>query len=164
MNTKILTVMEKMISLYRGDAKRIQHFTKVFTYASYIGRKEGLDENTVEILELAALTHDIGIHECERKYGSCPGNLQEKEGPNIAEPLLREAGIPEEMRSRICFLISRHHTYTNVTGLDWRILLEADFIVNGLEDNLPESALLNGFNNIFRTKTGKALCADMFGL
>ena len=34
----------KMISYYEGDPKRIQHLTKVHSYARLIGRGEQLDE------------------------------------------------------------------------------------------------------------------------
>lgn len=67
-----------MIELYHGDAKRIQHFCKVHSYAKLIAEMENVDAKTLFILETAALTHDIGIHLCEEKYGNCNGKLQEK--------------------------------------------------------------------------------------
>ena len=54
-----------MIELYHGDAKRIQHFCKVHSYAKLIAEMENVDAKTLFILETAALTHDIGIHLCE---------------------------------------------------------------------------------------------------
>lgn len=69
----------EMIRLYSGDAKRIQHFCKVHCYAKLIAEMEQVDKDTLFILEAAALTHDIGIHVCEEKYGNCSGKLQEKE-------------------------------------------------------------------------------------
>ena len=60
-----------------GDVKRIQHFCKVHSYAKLIAETEGVDPKTLFILEAAALTHDIGIHICEQKYGNCNGKLQE---------------------------------------------------------------------------------------
>lgn len=33
-----------MIDLYRGDAKRIQHFCKVHSYAKFIAETEKVDE------------------------------------------------------------------------------------------------------------------------
>ena len=53
-----------MIEYYRGDAKRIQHFIKVYNFASLLGRQEQLDEETLFILETAAIVHDIGIRIC----------------------------------------------------------------------------------------------------
>lgn len=58
-----------------------------------------MDAKTLFILETAALTHDIGIHLCEEKYGNCNGKLQEKEGPAIAAKLLAELGFPEKFPS-----------------------------------------------------------------
>lgn len=67
-----------MIELYKGDAKRIQHFCKVHSYAKLIAQMENVDDKCLFIIETAALTHDIGIHTCEEKYGECGGKLQEK--------------------------------------------------------------------------------------
>ena len=64
-----------MIELYRGDAKRIQHFCKVHSYAKLIAETENVDKKCLFIIEAAALTHDIGIHFCEEKYGNCNGKL-----------------------------------------------------------------------------------------
>ena len=50
-----------MIELYRGDAKRIQHFCKVHSYAKLIAETENVDKECLFIIEAAALTHDIGI-------------------------------------------------------------------------------------------------------
>ena len=60
-----------MIAYYDGDPKRIQHFTKVHSYARLIGIGEELDDASLFILEAAAYTHDIGIRVAEEKYGRC---------------------------------------------------------------------------------------------
>lgn len=77
-----------MIRFDKGDAKRIQHFTKVHSYARLIGRKENLDEDSLFTLETAAYVHDIGIPVAEKKYGYQNGKLQEQEGPAAAQELL----------------------------------------------------------------------------
>ena len=154
----------KMIEYDKGDPKRIQHFTKVFSYAKLIGENEGLDNDTLFILKTAALTHDIGIHVCEEKYGSCAGNLQEKEGPKIAEKMLNKLGFTNEVIDRVKYLIGHHHTYTNIDGIDYQILVEADFIVNLYEDGTNKKAMENAYNNIFKTNTGKQILKDMFNL
>ena len=69
-------VTTAMIDYYQGDSKRIQHFLKVHAYAKLIGEQEGLDKET---LEVAALTHDIGIKGSEQKYNSSAGKYQEIE-------------------------------------------------------------------------------------
>ena len=94
-----------MIELYRGDAKRIQHFCKVHSYAKLIAETENVDKECLFIIEAAALTHDIGIHSCEEKYGNCNGKLQEKEGPAIAEKMLKELGFDQDVSDRVQYLI-----------------------------------------------------------
>ena len=47
-------VFLKMVEMYEGQPERIQHFTKVHSYAAYIGRQEKLDEKTMFILETAS--------------------------------------------------------------------------------------------------------------
>lgn len=153
-----------MIELYRSDARRIQHFCKVHSYAKLIAETEGVDEKTAFILEAAALTHDIGIHLCEEKYGNCNGRLQEKEGPAIADKLLRELGFEDEVCERVEYLIAHHHTYDEIDGIDYQILVEADFLVNILEDGLSEEAALNAYINVFKTACGKKICREMFDL
>ncbi len=153
-----------MIKLYRGDAKRIQHFCKVHSYAKLIAETENMDKKDLFILEAVALTHDIGIHVCEEKYGNCNGKLQEKEGPAIAKKLLQELGFAGDISERVQYLIAHHHTYDKIDGMDYQILVEADFLVNIMEDNLSKEAASHAYHTIFKTECGKQICRDMFGL
>lgn len=155
---------QKMVAFYRGDPARIQHFVKVHSFAAYIGRQEGLSGAQQAVLEAAALVHDIGIRPAEEKYGSCAGPLQEKEGPPLADKLLTQAGYSREAIDRICYLVSRHHTYTGVDGPDYRILLEADFLVNCFEEKMSREAAMSALRKVFRTETGKTLMKTMFDL
>lgn len=43
-----------MIELYKGDAKRIQHFCKVHSYAKLIAETENVDEKCLFIIEAVA--------------------------------------------------------------------------------------------------------------
>ena len=139
----------KMIAYYAGDPKRIQHFTKVHSFARLI-------------LEAAAYTHDIGIKPAEEKYGSCDGKLQEQEGPIVAQKMLSELGFENYIIDRICYLIGHHHTYDNVEGLDYQVLIEADFLVNLYEDDINRGGIESAYKNIFRTDTGKRIFEAMF--
>ena len=152
------------IAYDKGDAKRIQHFIKVHSFAELIGRMEGLDSRTLEILRTAAVLHDIGIHAAEEKYGNCSGKYQEIEGPAPAREILSCLTTDEELIDRVCFLIAHHHTYSGVNGSDWQILLEADFIVNAYEDALKADAIRHFRNNIFKTKSGLSLLNKIFAL
>lgn len=101
---------------------------------------------------------------CEEKYGDCNGKLQEKEGPEIAKKLLKKLGFAEDVSERVQYLIAHHHTYDNIDGMDYQILVEADFLVNIMEDNLSKEAALSAYNRIFKTACGKKICLEMFGL
>ncbi len=152
-----------MIAYYDGDPKRIQHFTKVHSYARLIGIGEELDDVSLFILEAAAYTHDIGIRVAEEKYGRCDGKLQEQEGPIIAQKMLSQLGFENYIVERICFLIGHHHTYDNIDGLDYQILVEADFLVNLYEDDAGNRAIDKAYKRIFKTETGKKIFRLMFG-
>lgn len=152
-----------MIVYSAGDPKRIQHFIKVHSFAKLIGEEEGLAAEDLFILEAAAVVHDIGIKPAEAKYGSCNGKLQEQEGPAPAKAMLESLGFQEEVVERVCYLVAHHHTYKNVRGMDYRILLEADFLVNLYEDQAPQSAVQSALEQVFRTVSGRQLCETMFG-
>ena len=152
-----------MIAYYDGDPKRIQHFTKVHSYARLIGIGEELDDASLFILEAAAYTHDIGIRVAEEKYGRWDGKLQEQEGPIIAQKMLSQLGFENYIVERICFLIGHHHTYDNIDGLDYQILVEADFLVNLYEDDAGNRAIDKAYKRIFKTETGKKIFRLMFG-
>lgn len=157
-------VIHEMILFDRGDARRIQHFLKVYQFAALIGKLEGLSQEQQEILEIAAILHDIGIIPSEKKYGISNGKLQEQEGPAYARELLnRIGGYGQEFIDRVCFLIAHHHTYEGIDGLDWQILLEADFLVNSFEKNMTEETIKKFRASVFRTKSGIALLNNQYG-
>lgn len=154
----------KMMTYYSGDAKRIQHFTKVHSFAKLIGEMEQLDQETLTLIEVTALVHDIGIKEAEAQFGSSNGKLQEQLGPDLAKKLLKELGYNEEKIERVCYVVGHHHTYTDIQGIDYQILVEADFLVNFYEDQLGKEAIKKAYNNIFKTLSGKKLCEIMYGI
>ena len=94
-------------------------------------------------LDVASVVHDIGIKPAEERYGKghCGGKLQEQLGPEPARKMLTELDFDEDIIDRVCFLIAHHHTYEGAQGLDWQILLEADFLVNAFEDSLSKESI-----------------------
>ena len=161
---KTADVLLEMIRYNAGDARRVNHLIKVYGFAKVIGEREGLDARTQEILEIAALTHDIGIRNSERKYGSCSGEHQQVEGPPEARTLLEALQADEALVERVCWLIAHHHTYSNIRGLDYQILVEADFLVNAYEDEMDEDTIKTVRERIFRTKTGIELLDTLYSL
>lgn len=159
---KIGEVISAMISYNSGDVRRINHFLKVYSFAKTIGQMKNLDEETQNILEIAAVTHDIGIKRSEEKYNSSAGNYQQIEGPPEAKILLSGLNIEDAIIERVCFLIAHHHTYHNITGIDYQILVEADFLVNAYEDHMDYVAIEKVKNKLFQTETGKTLLERMY--
>lgn len=162
MKTKISKVIQKAIEYDKGDPRRINHFLKVYSFAKTIGECEGLDERTQNILEISAVLHDIGIHEGERKHSSSSGEFQQLEGPPIAKEILNELEVEDDVIERVCFLIAHHHTYNMVDGVDYQILIEADFLVNIYEDEMKEPQIKSICEKIFKTPTGKEFLQNLF--
>lgn len=153
----------EMINYFAGDAKRIQHLVKVHSFAKLIGELEHVEEKTMRILEAAAYVHDNGIKPAEKKYGSCGGKLQEQEGPAAAKEILERLGFDAQLIERVCYLVGHHHTYDNIDGIDYRILVEADLLVNIYEDDLSRDVADSVCETVFRTRSGKRICKTMFG-
>lgn len=154
-------LMQKMIRFNQNDPQRIDHLIKVHSFAQMIGRMEQLYGHSQFLTECAALVHDIGIRPAEEKYGMSNGRLQEQEGPFYARKMLGELGFEEADINRICYLVGHHHTYVDIDGIDYQILVEADFLVNFYEDNLGkniiETTLQKTFSNRVRKNTVQTL-------
>lgn len=163
MNLQHAKLLEAMTHYDRHETARIQHFYKVHDLAATIGALEGLDEETQFILETAAIVHDIGIKPSKEKYGSGAGKYQELEGPGEAETMLRRlGGYSEEEIERVKYLVGHHHTYDNIDGIDYQILVEADFLINLHESSVKYGAIMSAEKNIFKTQSGICLLKDMF--
>lgn len=151
-----------MAEYEKGVPHRIAHFTKVHAYAALIGRQEGLPGQLQLVTEAAALVHDIGIRPSLEKYQSSAGKYQQIEGPAPAMEMLTKLGFPPRVVERVCWLVAHHHTYRQADGLDHRILLEADFLVNALEEEMTPQAIQAGREKVFATKTGRTLLDAMY--
>jgi hypothetical protein len=153
-----------MISYFGNDVKRVNHSLKVFGYSEAILSGENVDDNVKLLLRIASILHDIGIKEAERKYNSAIGKYQEIEGPYVAKKILSKFNIVGYELERILFLIGNHHSYGKIDGLDFQILVEADFLVNIFEDNLNRETIKKIRKNYFKTKTGILLIDKVFSL
>jgi HD superfamily phosphodiesterase len=155
-------LVKAMIEYNKGDVLRINHLLKVYAFAKAIGEMENLDAETQKILEIAAITHDIGIRNSERNYKKSTGAYQQIEGPPEARILLNDLGISSSIIERVCYLIAHHHTYLEHGDIDYQILIEADFLVNAHEDNMTREAILSVEKKVFKTKTGKEFLHNLF--
>ena len=83
-------LIKAMVEYDKGDVPRIQHFMKVHDFAVTIAQLENVEEETLFILETAAILHDIGIHVSERKYGNSyhsRGEAERSQGRGSMEKL-----------------------------------------------------------------------------
>lgn len=151
-----------MIKYNSPDVRRINHAIKVYFFAVNIAEEEACDIDTFNTIVYAAILHDIGIHEAEKKYGSSAGKFQEIEGPSVAKDLIKDIELKEEIKNRIFYLIGNHHTYDKIDGIDFQILVEADFIVNIYEDEISRESIKSIKNKIFKTKKGIELLDTLY--
>jgi hypothetical protein len=141
-------VIDAMVECHAGDAKRINHFLKVYGFAPAICAMESSWEDLTEVIEIAAITHDIGIKNSEKKYISAAGSHLQIEGPPEAKILLERLCIKPAVIDRVCQLIAQHHTYDDIQEIDYhQILIEADFLVNAFEDALTVQAINSPMEN-----------------
>ena len=152
----------RMIEYSKGNKHDIAHFMKVWGYAHTIGMMEQLDEHTQQILEAAAVVHDIACPYCREKFGNASGKLQEENSEPLLREFFKDTGIDSGDLERIIWLVSHHHTYTGVDGQDYRILLEADYLVNADEGKQSIEAVRNFRERVFRTTAGTGLLDSIY--
>jgi HD superfamily phosphodiesterase len=153
-----LKEMEKYFGI---DNKRINHAKRVTEFAQQILMTES---GNPEVVIPAAIFHDIGIHEAERKFGSTSGSYQEKEGPPIARKILEKYQIDQQTIEEICSIIEHHHSPGKINTLNFKILYDADWLVNlpdehGIRD---KERLRKIISKVFLTKTGKELAERIY--
>jgi len=142
------------------DQKRITHALLVLEKAQKILRREG---GNPRVVLTAALLHDIGIKEAERKHGSDAGKYQEIEGPPIAERIMRELGLDADTIEHVSRIVGSHHSAGDIDTLEFRILWDADWLVN-LREEFPGAGrgeLEKKITRIFKTETGKEMALDL---
>ena len=156
---QLITAMKEV---FGDDARRINHALAVLNHARQIMKEEQNVDSGVVVA--AAVLHDIGIHEAEKKYGSSAGAYQEKEGPPIAEPIMKKIGMGEERVEHVKKIIANHHSARDIDTREFRILWDSDWLVN-IPDEYPDmdkATLTRKIEKIFKTEAGKRMAYEMF--
>jgi HD superfamily phosphodiesterase len=154
MDKIIAEIVAEMMHRNQGDIRRIEHSLKVFSYAQTMGRLEELSEEHQQILEVTAILHDIGIHVAEANNNTSTAKLQELLGPPVAREIMEKLELPFSISERVCFIISKHHTFTAIDDIVFQLLVEADFLVNSVEDKMNKKEINTFAGKIFKTKSG----------
>jgi len=155
-------ILEKMIQYFGNDIPRINHALKVYGFAHSIADTQKLSESEVFIVDVAAIFHDIGIVQAEKIHKSTAGKYQEIEGPGVARQLLSDVEITPHVLDRICFIIGNHHSYDAINGIDFQIIVEADFLVNMFEETCSQEAIETIRTKYFKTSAGIRLLDTMY--
>ncbi len=147
---------------FGDDRKRIHHALLVFDQALKILQKENGDPR---VITAAALLHNIGIKEAERKYGSSEAHYQEVEGPPIAQRIMDELGFDKTTIQHVCDIISSHHSGDIIDTPEFRIIRDADkiayiLLLSGVSD---KSELYDFIKDNFKTDTGKKIAQKLLG-
>jgi len=120
-------VRQAMEDHFGEDSRRIAHALQVTAYAEELLTFIDADPS---VTLAAAYLHDIGIPAAERKFGSCAGPYQEQEGPPVARALLAGLGAPAPLIETVCAMVGKHHTPGGIDSPEFRILWDADALVN----------------------------------
>lgn len=162
---KSLLLKEKLLvelkEYFGSDLKRINHAKRVLGYAEELLRREGGDW---QIVVPSAILHDVGIKVAEEKYGLSAGNLQEHEGPPVARKILLKLGFKKIQIAEICQIIAHHHSPGKVDTLNFKILYDADWLVNLKDevDTSDEDKVKAIIEKIFLTKAGKDISKKIY--
>ena len=160
-----IKLIAEMKKVFDGDLKRSSHALKVLQQAENILEREQADPIVVVA---AAILHDIGIAEAERKYNSASPKYQEQEGPPVARAILEgldiNPGPTAEQIDHVCRIVGSHHSARDIDTPEFRIIWDADWIVNIPEEKKGKSkAELEAFiKKFFRTDAGRELALDHY--
>ena len=157
-------INQAMQTYFQGDTPLINHALKVLEYSERLIEVYE-DSCNREVITYAALLHDIGIPEAQRKYDNGSGKYQQIEGPPIARDILELHNIQESIIAEVCQIIAHHHTPGIIDTVNFHILYDADWLVNlpnvhGL-DHSPDK-LMQLIEETYLTALGKDLARAQF--
>ena len=153
-----------MIEYSNGNIHDIDHFIKVWAYAKNIAELENIDSEIQYVLEIAAITHDIACSLCREKYVNTNGKYQEIEEEYLVREFLTEFNLSSKQIEKVAFLVAHHHSFNNIQGIDYQILIEADYIVNAEESNYSRENIKNFSKKFFKTNTGIMLLKSIYNI
>lgn len=157
-------VIAAMKEVFAEVSWGVEHTLKVLDNAEQIMQGENISGAEKELTVLAAILHDIGAAEAQRKHGSMEAQYQEQEGPGIARAILGKAGYDHAVIQRVCYIVGNHHTQAKIDGRDFQILWEADLLENlahrEIRSNIAELEKCIADN--FRTAAGRQIAWQRF--
>ncbi len=154
-------IIKKMITYFDFNNDHINHAYRVLDYAEEISE---IEKGEPDIVFISAILHDIGIPNCQKKYKSSDGKLQEIEGPPVAREILESLDINEEKIKEVIEIIGCHHSPGQVESINFKILWDADCLVNlpDIYDVKDKSKLTEIINKTFMTTSGLEKAREIY--
>jgi HD superfamily phosphodiesterase len=152
------SILRAMKETFGQDQRRIHHALAVLGHAEEVLAEEGGDPLVVRA---AAILHDIGIQEAERKHGSAAPKYQELEGPPIARRILERLGVDAGRIEHIVRIVGSHHSAGDLDTDEFRIVWDADRLANWAEECPADgpAAARRYVEKAFRTEAGRRLAS-----
>ena len=114
-----------------GHCRRTQHILKVYALAKLFGEQEKISVEDQQILQAAAILHDVAIKYCKEHYnGDASQNNQKQAVSILVTRFLESANYLPSYVPKIIELVNCHHDYDKPQNKLLQLLMEADLIVN----------------------------------
>ena len=104
--------------------------------------------------------HDITHLSCVWTYAKTIGEL---EGLDVRE-FLADTGMKTAQIDRVACLVGHHHSPAQIDGIDYQILIEADYIVNASESGYSQQTIQSFMEHTMKTAAGIRLTKTVFGV
>ena len=146
---------------FEGDRRRVDHALMVLDWAGQILAETPASR---EVVEAAAILHDVGIPAAEQKHGSSAAKWQELEGPPVAERILRAHSADDATILHVCEIIANHHSDGGIDTPEFRIIWDADWMVNTASRIRQADAdeRHRMIETIFKTPRGRELARETY--
>jgi DNA-directed RNA polymerase subunit RPC12/RpoP/chorismate mutase len=153
---------------FKKDFRRIGHAGRVARYAEEIGQAE---KGSLAVILTTAYLHDIGLIEAERLHPSQADQYHEETGPAVARQILEGLGARAELIDEVAAIIGRHHRPGPDDSLSFKVVYDADRIVNMEEalkaaetEDQRQSLLQRIREKPFLTAAGQEVAGRVLGM
>ncbi|HMK33913.1 MAG TPA: phosphohydrolase, partial [Desulfomonilaceae bacterium] len=103
--------------------------------------------------------------QAELKYQSTDAVHQEQEGPGVARVILEKLDAAEELIAEVCDIIGHHHHPRDEETANFKVVYDADLIVNLEEKQKKESIVSGHLKDVietgFLTQSGRELARSV---
>ncbi len=148
---------------FKTDFKRIGHAVKVARHAEDLGKKENAN---LSVILTSAYLHDIGLKKAEQNDPATAQKMHEREGISPARQILETLNAKEAIIEEVCDIVGRHHHPGQDESLNFKVVYDADQIVN-LEEQIKAEEMTTDqirqkIDQNFLTESGRKKAEALF--